>query len=74
VKPTSTVVIGGKPVDRTNFAVLGFSAEGKASAPLVLAGYGIVAPEHKIDDYARPGREGQGGAGPALRARGRAHG
>ena len=52
VKPTSTVVIGGKPVDRTNFAVLGFSAEGKADGPLVLAGYGIVAPEHKIDDYA----------------------
>jgi Peptidase family M28/PA domain/PDZ domain/WD40-like Beta Propeller Repeat len=52
LKPTSTVVIGGKPVDRTSFAVLGFSAEGKANAPLVLAGYGIVAPEHKIDDYA----------------------
>ena len=52
VKPSSQVTLGGKTLERPQFAVMGFSTEGKVSAPLVLAGYGIVSPEHKIDDYA----------------------
>ncbi len=53
VEPTSTVAVGPASLDKADFAPLGFSAEGKASGPLVLAGYGIVAPEQRIDDYAR---------------------
>lgn len=31
---------------------LGFSSSGKVKAPIVFAGYGIVAPEHDYNDYA----------------------
>ena len=51
VKPTTAVRLGGKALERASFAVLGFSASGKVAGPLVLAGYGIVAPEQGIDDY-----------------------
>jgi hypothetical protein len=51
VKPQSRVSIGGKALAREQFAVLGFSAEGKVAGPLVLADYGVVSPEHGIDDY-----------------------
>jgi Tol biopolymer transport system component len=53
VEASSTVNLGGGPLARSEFAPLGFSSEGKVSGPLVLAGYGIVAPENKIDDYGR---------------------
>jgi hypothetical protein len=53
VEPSTSVSFGTAPLDRADFAPLGFSAEGKASGPLVLAGYGIVSPEHRIDDYAK---------------------
>ena len=36
----------------TSFVPLGFSARGKASAPLVLAGYGLRDADVGIDDYA----------------------
>jgi Tol biopolymer transport system component len=51
VKPSTVVKLAGKAVDRPQYAVLGFSAAGQAAGPLVLAGYGIVAPEQGIDDY-----------------------
>jgi peptidase M28-like protein/PDZ domain-containing protein/PA domain-containing protein len=35
-----------------DFAPLSFSASGRAVAPLVVAGYGITAPESSYDDYA----------------------
>ncbi len=35
----------------TDFRPLGFSSDGKISAPLFFAGYGISAPEKKYDDY-----------------------
>jgi Tol biopolymer transport system component len=53
VEPSTSVRIGTTTLERTDFQPLGFSAEGKAAGPLVLAGYGIVAPENKIDDYAK---------------------
>jgi len=34
-----------------DFLPVNLSAEKEASAPLVFAGYGITAPEHKYDDY-----------------------
>jgi Tol biopolymer transport system component len=53
VDPTTALQIGRTAVDRSLIAPLGFSGEGKVSGPLVLAGYGIVAPESKLDDYAK---------------------
>jgi Tol biopolymer transport system component len=53
VEATTAVVLGATTLDRADFQPLGFSGQGKASGPLVLAGYGIVSPEHKIDDYSR---------------------
>jgi Tol biopolymer transport system component len=52
VKPGSSVTIAGQPLGATDFAPLGFSAEADVTALMVLAGYGIVSPAHKIDDYA----------------------
>ncbi len=53
VDPATSLSLGSTALDRSQFAPLGFSAEGKAAGPVVLAGYGIVAPENKLDDYAR---------------------
>lgn len=52
VKPGTTVNLNGHALAAAQFAPLGFSADGKISGQLVLAGYGIVAPEYHIDDYA----------------------
>jgi hypothetical protein len=53
VEPATSLSIGSTVIDRGQIAPLGFSAEGKVSGPLVMAGYGIVAPENKLDDYAK---------------------
>ena len=44
--PSSTVA-----VVQEDFVPSPLSANGRVSAPLVLAGYGITAPEHRYDDY-----------------------
>ena len=41
------------------FAVFSFSGSGKATGPVVFAGYGITAPEHKYDDYAQIDAKGK---------------
>ena len=46
VSPYSTVA-----VVQEDFVPSPLSANGRVSAPLVLAGYGITAPEHRYDDY-----------------------
>jgi len=46
VSPSSTVA-----VVQEDFVPSPLSANGRVSAPLVLAGYGITAPEHRYDDY-----------------------
>ncbi|HEY0712950.1 MAG TPA: M20/M25/M40 family metallo-hydrolase [Polyangia bacterium] len=51
-KPGSKVSIDGQPLFPNDFVPLGFSAEGQLSGTAVMANYGIVSPEHKIDDYA----------------------
>ena len=43
---------------RRDFMPFGFSDEGQVEAPIVFAGYGIVAPEHGWNDYARVGPGG----------------
>jgi Tol biopolymer transport system component len=81
IRPSSQVTLGGRTLAREEFGLLGFSSEGKAKGALVLAGYGIVAPEQGIDDYAgldvkgkvvlvrRFSPEGDKLAEPALRRR-----
>jgi Tol biopolymer transport system component len=54
----SRLMIDGKIKPTDDYLPLGFSAQGHVSAPLVFAGYGIVAPELAIDDYA--GRDVKG--------------
>lgn len=46
---------------RRDFMPLPFSEEGIAEAPIVFAGYGIVAPSEKWDDYAALGPSGARG-------------
>ena len=45
------VILDGTKLDATASVPFGFSANGSVDAPMVLAGYGIVAKEFKIDDY-----------------------
>lgn len=53
VAPGSRLVLDDKPLDAKDFVPLGFSpAKADVSAPLVLAGYGIVDKAKKRDDYA----------------------
>ena len=52
VKAGSGVAVGGQALGADQFTPLGFSAEGQAAGPMVLANYGIVSPENHIDDYA----------------------
>jgi Tol biopolymer transport system component len=55
VKPGSGITLAGLSLGADQFLPLGFSASSSGaatSAPVVLAGYGIVSPEHQIDDYA----------------------
>jgi hypothetical protein len=52
VEPATALRIGGIAAPRDTFEPLGFSAAGKATGPLVLAGYGLIDKELGIDDYA----------------------
>jgi Tol biopolymer transport system component/Iap family predicted aminopeptidase len=52
VEPATALRIGGAALGRDTFEPTGFSAIGKASGPLVLAGYGLADKELGIDDYA----------------------
>jgi Tol biopolymer transport system component len=47
----TSLFLADKPLESTAFQPLAFSAQGKAEGELVLAGYGIVAKEAKVDDY-----------------------
>jgi hypothetical protein len=51
VGPESSLELAGKTVEATSFQPLAFSAQGKVSGELLLAGYGVVAKELKVDDY-----------------------
>jgi Tol biopolymer transport system component len=51
VGKASSLSLAGAGVEAASFQPLAFSAQGKASGELVLAGYGIVAKELKVDDY-----------------------
>ncbi len=56
--PGTEVKFGGVALPSDAYSALGFSAQGGAQGPLVLAGYGIVEPSLKVDDYA--GRDVKG--------------
>lgn len=47
----TSLSLSGAVVDAAAFQPLAFSAQGKAVGELVLAGYGVVAKELKVDDY-----------------------
>jgi hypothetical protein len=56
--PTQTVqgaatslLVDGQPVEAESFRLAAFTSPGEASAPLVVAGYGITAPDLTHDDY-----------------------
>jgi Tol biopolymer transport system component len=51
VGPTTRVVIDGEVVPATDFAPLAFSGKKAVKARPVRVGWGIVAPEAKLDDY-----------------------
>jgi Tol biopolymer transport system component len=61
VKPGAgtEVRLAGTVLPTDAYAVLGFSAQAAAQGPLVLAGYGIVEPSLKVDDYARRSVKGK---------------
>lgn len=44
---------------KTDFRPILLSAEGSVTGPVIFAGYGITAPEHKYDDYAGLDAEGK---------------
>jgi Tol biopolymer transport system component len=50
--PQTSLKIDKSPVANGAFAPLSFSKSGSASGKVVFAGYGIVAPDKKHDDYA----------------------
>jgi hypothetical protein len=52
VEPATALKIDKTAVARDGFEPLGFSAIGKASGPLLLAGYGLADKTLGIDDYA----------------------
>jgi len=52
VAPATAVKLAGVALARDAFQPTGFSAPGKASGPLVLAGYGLQDKASGIDDYA----------------------
>ncbi|HTQ80211.1 MAG TPA: M20/M25/M40 family metallo-hydrolase, partial [Thermoanaerobaculia bacterium] len=51
VDPQTRIELDGKALDRAAFQPAGFSASGEVAGAVVAAGWGIVAPELKIDDY-----------------------
>ncbi len=52
IAPGTAIAIAGRTVQAGDLAPLGFSASGTVAGDLVLAGYGVVSPEHAIDDFA----------------------
>ncbi|HEY8923060.1 MAG TPA: PA domain-containing protein, partial [Polyangia bacterium] len=52
VAPATRVAIGGETLGSDAFLPAPYSGQGAAQGALVLAGYGIVDKESKIDDYA----------------------
>ena len=52
VEPATALRLNGAEVPRASFQPAAFSASGKASGKLVLAGYGLRDPANHIDDYA----------------------
>lgn len=52
VLPGTALVLDGEAVGDRQRVPAAFSASGKASGEVVAAGYGIVAPELAVDDYA----------------------
>ena len=48
----SGITIDNADLPADDFVVTGFSANGRAEAPVVFAGWGIVSEDHGIDDYA----------------------
>ncbi|MGD2115176.1 MAG: M28 family peptidase, partial [Acidobacteriota bacterium] len=59
VLPGTALALDGEPVAREDFTPAAFSASGGASGEVVAAGYGIVAPELEVDDYAGLDVEGK---------------
>jgi Tol biopolymer transport system component len=53
IAPETKLALGDTPLANDAFVPAGFSGNGSVKAPLVLAGYGLVDAEAKIDDYAR---------------------
>lgn len=51
--PKTQVKLGGTVLPAEAYTVLGFSAQGTVQGQVVLAGYGIVEPSLKVDDYAK---------------------
>jgi Tol biopolymer transport system component len=51
--PKTQVKLGGTVLPADAYTVLGFSAQGAAQGPVVLAGYGIAEPSLSVDDYAK---------------------
>jgi hypothetical protein len=51
VEPATSVTIDGSAAPAATFVPFGFSSTGKASGPVVLAGYGVVSKELGLDDY-----------------------
>ncbi len=52
VAPTTRLSVGGAALPADSFVPAGFSSSGKATGPLVLAGYGLRDTAAGIDDYA----------------------
>ena len=52
IGPATLLAFDGKVAPRDGFTPLAFSSSGTAEGTVVAAGYGIVAPELGIDDYA----------------------
>ena len=51
VGKATSLVLAGQSLDAAQFRPLAFSAQGQAQGQLVLAGYGVVAKELKVDEY-----------------------
>ena len=57
--PTTAFSVDDREAPREDFAILGFSANGEITAPVVFAGWGIDSDEHGINDYAEIEAEGR---------------
>jgi Tol biopolymer transport system component/Zn-dependent M28 family amino/carboxypeptidase len=51
VEPGTAVTLDGQQLARADFQPAGFSASGSVTAPVIMARYGIEAPELGMDDY-----------------------